>query len=384
MPLIPHTITDEERLNWLRLFRSEHIGPRTFYSILELYGTATQAIEAMPHLSRRIKARKNIALCSREAAEKEMSSYASFGARVLAACEPDYPPMLRMVEDAPPVITLLGNIKMLKNKECVAIVGARNASTLACQFAYKTAAELGDRGYIVVSGLARGIDTAAHKGSIKTGTVAVIAGGINHIYPPENIELFQRIAAEGVVIAEQPMGTVAKARNFPQRNRIIAGLSRGTCVVEAAFGSGSLITAKIALEQSREVFAVPGSPLDPRCHGTNNLIKEGAILTQSAKDIIRGLPQLREEHLFEKQESAFIAPAKTLPSDEELDRIRPEIIARLSPSPVGVDELMAQTGFTPNQVLTILLELELAGSVERHPGNRVSLLACESLLVLGS
>ncbi|MCD6036027.1 MAG: putative processing chain (DprA/Smf) [Rickettsiales bacterium] len=375
-------LSDTERLEWLRLIRSENVGPRTFYSALSLYGTVTRALEMLPSLSRRGGRNSPIVLSSKQDAEREMEACTKAGARLIAACEPEYPALLRTVEDAPPVITVKGNLGFLENRETVAIVGARNASANGCRFAYQIAAELGEKNRVIVSGLAKGIDAAAHKGSLKTGTVAVIAGGIDHIYPKENTELFYQIAENGAIIAEQPIGMVPMGRNFPQRNRIISGMSRGTCVVEAAMGSGSLITARMALEQGRDVFAVPGSPLDARCRGTNNLIKEGAVLVNGVKDILDNWPVPASSNgvLFEKEDNHFTQARKQLPTDNELEHARPTLLQLLSATPVHVDELIAQSSFTPNTVFTVLLELELAGNLDRHPGNKVALAMSNDLL----
>ncbi len=282
----PQTLADQERLNWLRLSRSENIGPITFFQLLRRFGAASAALEAIPDLARRGGRKKPIQLLDPGEAEREADIIAKSGARLIAACEPDYPLALRAIADPPPVLTVLGRIDLLgAASPTVAIVGARNASGAGQRIAQGIAADLGTGGIIVASGLARGIDTAAHRGALATGTVAVVAGGVDVTYPPENRDLQASIAEKGCVISEQPMGTEPQARHFPRRNRLISGISLGVLIVEAAPRSGSLITARMALEQGREIFAVPGSPLDPRAQGTNHLLRQGAILTERADDI---------------------------------------------------------------------------------------------------
>jgi DNA processing protein len=375
LPYEVNDISSQERLDWLRLIRSENIGTKTFFTLLSLYGSAKEALKAAPDLSQRGGRSKPITLCSMAAAEKEMAHCHAMGARIIAACEPDYPRYLAHIDDYPPVITVLGNAAML-SKPSIAMVGARNASANACRFAHKLAGELGQRQLIVTSGLARGIDTACHKGALESGTVAVIAGGIDSIYPPENKSLYEAIAERGAIVAELPFGANPKASNFPQRNRIISGLSYGVIVVEATFKSGSLITARLALEQGREVFAVPGFPMDPRCNGTNHLIKQGAALVESAQDVIDAIAHLneRQHELFDTAPPHFTAPKLQPPTEEELDSLRAEIVQQLGSSPVSIDHIITTTGMRPAAVLTVLLELELAGKLERHVGNKVSFL----------
>ena len=254
------------------------------------------------------------------------------------------------------------------------MVGARNASANGCRFAYKLATDLGKRGLIVVSGLARGVDTACHKGALETGTVAVIAGGIDSIYPPENKDLYAAITEKGAIVAELPFGATPKGTNFPQRNRIISGLSYGVIVVEATLKSGSLITARMALEQNREVFAVPGFPMDPRCNGTNQLLRQGATLIESAQDVLDSIEQLRDRQmeLFERNAVSYLPSRLQPPAESELDELRDEIVTQLGSSPVSIDHIITMTGMRPSAVLTVLLELELAGKLERHVGNKVS------------
>lgn len=370
-----HDISYAQRLDWLRLIRSENIGAKTFMTLLDLYGSAEEALKAAPELSRRGGRGKPITLCTVAQAEQEMERCHKMGGRIIAACEPDYPKYLTHIDDYPPVITVIGNSKLL-NEPSIAMVGARNASANGCRFAHQLADDLGKRKLVVVSGLARGIDTASHKGALEHNTIAVIAGGIDSIYPPENKDLYHAIAEKGAIIAELPLGATPKPSHFPQRNRIISGLSYGVIVVEATFKSGSLITARMALEQNREVFAVPGFPMDPRCNGTNHLIKQGAALVECAQDVIDVISHIKERQIefFEQNLGKFGAPAIQPPSDNELDSLRNEILQQLGSSPVSIDHIITVIGVRPAAVLTVLLELELAGKLERHIGNRVSII----------
>jgi DNA processing protein len=363
-----------ERLDWLRLIRTENVGPVTFYQLLRRFGSAAAALEALPALANRGGRGAPLAICPRATAERELAAVEKAGACLIAWGEPDYPEALAALDDAPPLLTLRGRREMLQRK-AIAIVGARNASANGRRLARELASELGRHGLVVASGLARGIDAAAHLGALPTGTIAVVAGGADIIYPEENREFYDAIAAEGAIIAELPIGTVPQARHFPRRNRIISGISLGVIVVEAAARSGSLITARFALDQGREVFAVPGSPLDPRCRGTNDLIRHGATLTESAEDVLQQIPA----DLIAARPKGPVAPpslAHPPPSEggEGLASAREEILERLAPTPVAVDELVRQCQFSPAMVVTVLLELELAGRLERHPGNQVSLL----------
>ena len=283
------TLNPAERMDWLRLIRSENIGPITFYQLLARYGSATAALEALPDLARRGGRNGGIRVPTRADALKEMAAVERAGATLIAWGEPNYPPALTSVEDAPPLLSARGNLA-LASRRAIAIVGARNASANGKRFARDIAMQLGQHDLAVVSGLARGIDAAAHEGALQSGTIAVLATGIDQVYPEENRALQQAIGEHGLLLAEQPVGTEPHARNFPRRNRIISGIATGVLVVEAALKSGSLITARLALEQGREVFAVPGSPLDPRCRGTNDLIRRGAKLTEDAEDILGEIP----------------------------------------------------------------------------------------------
>ena len=281
-----------EQFDRLRLIRSPNIGPVTYRQLIERFGTATAALEALPDLIMRGGGR-GVILANPRSVELEIRAAQGYGARYLFLGDPDYPELLTHLDNAPPAIMVRGNVELLQRNP-VAMVGARNASAGACRFARTLAYELSEGGFAVVSGLARGIDTAAHVGSIDGGTIAIIAGGVDIAYPPENRELQEAIAERGLLIAEMPPGTEPRARHFPYRNRIIAGLALGTVVIEAAPKSGSLITARLAAEAGREVMAIPGSPLDPRSHGCNQLIREGATLVQNAAEIAELLRPMDE------------------------------------------------------------------------------------------
>ncbi len=354
----------------LRLIRTTGIGPVTYRQLIARFGTADAAIEALPMLAQRGGGRAP-KIADAALVEREMTATAKLGARYLFLDEPDYPRLLAEIETAPPALILRGNLAYAA-RPCIAMVGARNASAAACRFARQLALQLAEEGTTIVSGLARGIDTAAHIGALGAGssgaTIGVIASGIDIAYPPDNTALQERIASEGLLLAEQPPGTEPKARNFPSRNRIIAGLAIGTVVVEAVPKSGSLITARLANESGREVMAVPGSPLDPRAQGCNLLIREGATLVQSAADI---LEQIRP---FDPR--SVRAPIDTYaasPPEDASDTDRRRIIDLLGPVPVAIDELIRQSRLSPAVVHTVLLELELGGRLERHAGGRASL-----------
>ena len=369
------TLSENERIDWLRLARSENVGSKTFFSLLALYGSAANALARVQEMSLRGGRKQPITLFSASDAKKEIAASNRYGATLIAACEPDFPRYLLEIKDCPPILTVRGNAALL-NKSIIGIVGARNASANGCRFAEQLAVELGRNSLICASGLARGIDTAVHRGSLQTGTIGVIAGGIDNIYPKENEALYAAIAEKGVIVAELPFGAMPRSQHFPRRNRIISGLSQGVVVVEASLKSGSLITARMALEQNRDVFAVPGSPLDPRCKGTNDLIRQGAYVTESAQDVLNqiNLSGVRAFSFDEKESAAFVAGRLSCPPDDLVAKARPDIIEKLGVSPVAVDELVRQLGIPANIILTVLLELELAGRLERHSGNRVSLI----------
>ncbi len=351
----------------LRLIRSENIGPITYFQLLARFGSAQAAIDAIPDLAARGGGRAP-RLASRAEVEREIAEVERLGARYLFLGQGLYPPLLAELETAPPALIVKGDLTLL-DKMAVALVGARNASAAACRFARQLAQTLGAAGTVVVSGLARGIDSAAHDGALDSGTIAVIAGGIDVAYPPENEARQRAIAERGVLIAEQPPGVEPRARHFPYRNRIIAGLTHGTVVIEAAPKSGSLITARYAAEFGREVMAVPGSPLDPRAQGCNLLIREGATLVQSAEDVLEAVSPLSPRP-FRQRELDYTAPGPSAEADETARRI---VAGLLGPTAVPIDELIRQSGMAPATVHTVLLELELAGRLERHAGGRVSL-----------
>ncbi len=368
-------LNEKEKLEWLQLIRSENIGPRTFFDLLKFYGSPAKAVAAIPAIAAKGGRKNPIKLCTRQEAEKEIESCEKLDAKIVAFCEPWYPSLLRTIDDPPPVITVLGNLDLLQKKS-IGVVGTRNASANSSMFTAKLAKDLGRAGYVVVSGLARGIDTAAHRASLETGTVAVIAGGIDNIYPPENKKLYEEIATRGAIISELPVGTIPRAQNFPQRNRIIAGISEGVVVTEAALKSGSLITARLATEYGREVFAVPGFPLDPRSQGNNRLLKNGATLTESVEDVVESLKFSSQKNgMFMAEENVdYFSPVSNLPPEEDIEKAKEIIMMKLSKSPILVDDLARESELAVKVVLATVLELELAGKIERHPGGRLSLL----------
>ncbi|MBT5051333.1 MAG: DNA-protecting protein DprA [Rhodospirillaceae bacterium] len=363
----------EERLSRLRLIRSQNVGPATFHALMAHFHSAIEALEAAPDLARRGGRGRAIRLARRDDAEQEIESLDRLGGHLIVWGETHYPVALADIPDPPPVLQVLGDMN-LAQQNCIGMVGARNASAAGRQFAREISANLGQNGFVIVSGMARGIDTAAHEGALATGTLAVVAGGVDVVYPPENQGLYEDMVAQGTVLSEQPLGTRPTARHFPPRNRLISGLSLGVLVVEAAPRSGSLITARMALEQGRTVFAVPGSPMDPRYRGTNGLIRDGAVLTETGTDILDHLGAVTN---FNTQK--FVEPSpepETIDIAGEKDALEGQnvILNLLSPVPVSVDELLRRCQLSPAVVITVLLELELAGRLERHPGNRVSLL----------
>jgi DNA processing protein len=363
-------LSESERRAWLRLARTQNVGPVTFAQLIARFGSATAALAELPRLSRR-GGGSELAPFSDGDARRELERLNGFGGRMIASAEPEFPPGLAALDPPPPLISIVGHTNLL-SREMVAMVGARNASALGCKLAARLAAGLGEAGFVVVSGLARGIDAAAHDATLASGTCAVVAGGIDVIYPPENTALYERIRAQGLVVSEMAFGERPQARHFPRRNRLISGLARGVVVVEAAEGSGSLITARFALEQNREIFAVPGSPLDPRAKGTNRLIREGATLTETADDVIAALQPIIGRELREPEGRSEPAPLDGRALEEEADGIRAVIEQALGPAPVDVDELIRQSGAPAAAVLTVILEMELAGRITRHSGNRVS------------
>jgi DNA processing protein len=373
---------DDERFAALRLARGYGIGPILYGRLIDRFGLPSRALTALPELAAQTQAKVNAA--SAATVERELKGLAKLGGCIIVKGEAAYPEALAALPDAPPVLSVLGDVAILQ-RSCVAVVGARNASINGRQLAEGFGRDLASRGYAVVSGLARGIDTAAHIGALSAGddgggTIAVMAGGLDHIYPRENEPLYRRIVESGgAVIGEMAIGTEPTARHFPRRNRIVSGLSLGVVVVEAAAKSGSLITAKLAAEQGREVFAVPGSPLDMRCRGSNALIRDGAWLTETVEDVTANLPQaapvpaparspVRKEIKTPVEKAVF-------PHKIQMDDAGSQIVALLSSGPTAVDEILRQCQTSPSIIAGVLLELELAGRLERHPGNAVSLVS---------
>ncbi|NOX95740.1 MAG: DNA-protecting protein DprA [Alphaproteobacteria bacterium] len=371
-----HKLSEQERLDWLQLIRTPMIGPITFHRLITNYGSASEALKALPDLSRKAGRKIPLKAPDRSIAEREILLADRQGARIITACEPDYPEALAAIPDHPPVIYLRGHSSLFE-KPAIAIVGARNASGVGRKIARMLAADLGAAGVSVISGLARGIDGAAHEASLATGAIAVVAGGVDVIYPPEHEDLTARIAREGALLSECPMGWKPTARDFPKRNRLISGLSRGVVVVEAAAKSGTLITARFALEQGREVFAVPGSPLDPRCQGANRLIRDGATLVETAEDILGVLAAQNhgvrdgKHDLFEWAESA----SDLEPDAATTASIRQQILELLSFTPQHRDELLREVDASPGLIADALLDLVLTGEASEHDGGRFSLAA---------
>jgi DNA processing protein len=357
---------NDDLIDRLRLLRSPGVGPVTFRQLIRRFGSAARAIEAVPDLARR-GGGKAPRLCERDDAEREIARVEKLGARYLILGHGLYPRLLGELEDAPPILIAKGDLNLL-DRMSVAIVGARNASAAACRFARGLAHDLGQLEIVVVSGLARGVDSAAHDGALDSGTVGVIAGGVDVFYPPENEPRQRALFERGLVLAEMPPGTEPRARHFPYRNRIIAGISVGTVVVEAAPRSGSLITARLAAEAGREVMAVPGSPLDPRAQGCNQLIREGATLIQNARHVVDELRPL--ESRVPSGGATYRPDAEILNGDDGAVELVEEL---LGPSPVPVDELIRLSGASSGCVQMALLELDLAGRLDRHAGGKVSL-----------
>ncbi|MCK8782546.1 DNA-processing protein DprA [Rhizobium sp. NTR19] len=365
-------LTDRQRISWLRLIRSDNVGPHTFRDLITHCGSAENALAMLPELSARGGATRSIRIATASEAERELEAAHKHGARFIGIGEPYYPPALRQLDGAPPLLAVKGNLHAA-TQPSVGLVGSRNASIAGAKFAATVARECGRAGYTVTSGLARGIDTAAHRASLDTGTIAVLAGGLDQPYPPENIALLDEITdGVGLAVSEMPFGWEPRARDFPRRNRLIAGISLGVVVVEAAERSGSLITARLAAEAGRLVFAVPGSPLDPRCHGTNGLLKQGAIVTTGSRDVIDALAPLSEIDVPAPpvvEEPDKNASAMLPPNDDD----RMKITSALGPTPVEIDDIIRHTGLAPSSVYLALLELDLAGRLHRHANGLVSI-----------
>jgi DNA processing protein len=374
-------LSPAQRLACLRLIRSENVGPVTYRELVRHFGDAEKALEALPELSRRGGYRQTIRICPRDAAEAELAAAAKIGARTLLVGEPGYPEALAAVDPPPPLIYVKGNTGHL-TRPMLAVVGARNGSAAGQKLARLFASRIGGAGFVIVSGLARGIDAAAHEAALATGTVAVLAGGPDSIYPPEHAKLQQRIAEEGCLVTENPPGFAPRAQDFPRRNRIVSGLALGVLIVEAARRSGTLVTARMAGEQGREVFAIPGHPLDPRAEGTNGLLKSGATLVTEPDDVLGALaPLLREPPRrlapaspMPRTAAGEVAPeARSQPVLPGIEADRERLLEALGPAPVDVDELARATGLPPRTIRIALLELALAGRIEHHGHHLVSL-----------
>jgi DNA processing protein len=410
-------LTQDERFAWVRLTRSENIGPRSFAALMERFGSALNALDALPDIIKHGKPARAVTLASKEDVEREFEAIEACGGRFIALCEPDYPPLLRLIDTAPPVISARGDVTALARSK-VAIVGARNASAAGLAFTERLARGIAEAGHVIVSGLARGIDARAHQASLETGTIAVVAGGLGQVYPSDHVALLEKILQRGAVISEMPFGWEARGRDFPRRNRIVSGISQALVVVEAARRSGSLITARFAAEQGRQVFAVPGSPLDLRHEGTNDLLQEGASFCTKAEDVTEALarqgmarryeelaessynsdkysPLWEELGLFDDPRKLGSFPAvlnERVPLKEQGDAsmgadqaenrqeeaareidLTAAILCLLGPTPVSIDELIRLGGFSARQVRMALLQLELAGRLEFHGNSLVSL-----------
>lgn len=351
------TLSRPELIAWARLARTPRIGSLTFHRLIARHKTAPAALDALP---------AGVEPPPPARIEAELEALANLNARLVACCEPDYPPLLAQLDAPPPLLAMRGDAKLLA-RPAIAIVGAREGSAAALMFAERLAADLGEAGFTVVSGLARGVDAAAHRGSLKTGAAAVLAGGLDQPYPPQNLALHDQICLRGLVISEAPLGAVARARDFPRRNTIVSGVARAVVVIEAALRSGSLITARAAAEQGRDVMAAPGSPLDPRARGSNALIKQGATLIESAADVIEAIgdwtPPLRPLSagpLF----AATPAAPPGLPA---------KLAALLSPTPVHVNDLARMLDAPAGAIAAALTELELNGQAASLPGGYAAL-----------
>lgn len=365
-------LTEDQRLAWLRLIRSENIGPATFRDLLDHAGSAERALEILPALSGR-GGKRSYRLCTEQDALDEVEAHRRFGARLVALGEADYPTHLKHIDSPPPLLSVKGG-KVTANPQMAAIVGARNASLSGRKLAAGFARDLGAQGIAIASGLARGIDAAAHEAALQTGTLAVFAGGLNVLYPPEHGRLLAAILdAGGAAISEMPFGWKPRGRDFPRRNRLISGVSLGVVVIEAAKRSGSLHTARYALEQNRDIYAVPGSPLDPRSEGANGLIRQGATLARSARDVLEGMAGHAGPALPLFRGLSEPVQRQDADPDEPVDATRSRIIEALGPAPMELDELIRFVETDARTVSVVLLELELAGRLERHAGHRVSL-----------
>jgi DNA processing protein len=389
-PLPIAVLSDRARLACLRLIRTDHIGPVTYRQLINQYGGAEAALEAVPELARRSGSSRVLQLCPADLAEAELEAAARVGAHPLFTIEPGYPAALAHVDVPPPLLYVKGRIELL-SRPMIALVGSRDSSAAGMKLTRALASDLGTAGFVVSSGFARGIDAAAHSAALVSGTVGVMAGGIDIIYPPEHTALYAKICEQGCLISERPPGLNPRAKDFPRRNRIISGISLGVVVVEAALRSGTLITARFAGEQGREVFAVPGHPLDPRGEGTNHLLKTGATLVTCANDIIEALGPITGQQpltvrgrmlgsgmadrstLAPKPPGVVSGPTATVTLGHEGGEARSLLINALGPHPVDIDEITRATGLSSRAVQIALIELDLAGRIERHGSQLVSL-----------
>ena len=356
-----------ERRDWIRLIRTRTIGPVAFRDLIVRYGNAAAALDALPSLIRK----KSVSIPTLDQVEREMEYAEQMGVRLICAVEPDYPKYLKALDPPPPIISVLGDISHL-HRPCIAIVGSRNASALGQKFAGQIAGELSEAGHVIVSGLARGIDRAAHFGALERGTAAVLGGGIDHIYPRENTELYEEIRAKGVIVSESPLGYRASAKDFPRRNRIISGLSRAVVIIEAAERSGTLITARYALEQNREVMAAPGSPLDPRTKGCNRLIRQGAHLIENSDDILDILNGLSTLDVFEPENPFIHGEFDTALDEKNIKEAEAIILSLLSPTPTHRDDIIRASNLPTALVHAVLTLLEINGEIEVEVDGRVS------------
>jgi len=367
-------LSNTERLDWLQLIRTPTIGPVNFHRLIARFNTAGAALAALPDLARNAGRANTLRAADRNEAQEELKNADRCGARLIASCEPDYPSALRPLADCPPVIYLRGHAALFE-KTAVAVIGARNASGIGLKLARNFASDLGAAGIVVSSGLARGIDGAAHAASLNTGAIAVVAGGVDVIYPPEHEDLTRRLAKQGAILSERPMGHKPTARDFPRRNRLISGVSRGVVIIEAADRSGTIHTARYANEQGREVFVVPGSPLDPRYGGSNNLLRDGAILVRDAEDIIEELAA-QNRSVKEGKQSLFDwadAEISTEPDETMVKAARTQVLELLSFTPLHRDEILREAMLPAGLIADALIDLVLGGEAMEHEGGRFSL-----------
>ena len=376
-----NVLGQEEKIAWIQLLRTENIGPVHFYKLIQKFGSAQKALEHLPEIVKKIKAKKSFRICSKQEAEKEYEKTKKAGVQLIAFCEEKYPFLLKKISDPPPLLYVKGSCDLFYQKT-ISIVGARNASINGKQFARHLARDLAQHDFTIISGLARGIDTAAHEGTLKAEgkTAAVLAGSVDHIYPPENNILYEKILdLNGCILSEMPMGTMPQAHHFPRRNRIISGLSLAVIVIEATLKSGSLITARFALEQGRDVLAVPGFPLDPRAQGPNKLIKNGAHVIESVNDVLNALEEYEKSFQDPMPEMLWEETSSKVFSEDEEENLRIFIQETLSSTPVDIDELIQESQTSRALFSNILLEFELAGQIEHHPGNKISKIYEENL-----